>query len=59
MDKKTEKKISRLTMRLAEYESVLLLSLTKKDHKIFEVDVPELTSRIKQLKEEIATLKKE
>lgn len=58
MDKKTEKKLTKLKERLAESEATLLNALTKKDSKSAEVNVPALTEQIKKMKADIAAMQK-
>jgi hypothetical protein len=58
MDKKTEKKLTKLKERLAESEATLLNALTKKDSKSAEVSVPALADQIKKMKADIAAMQK-
>lgn len=58
MDKKTQKKITRLNEQIVEAETLLRTALGKKVHSATEVSVPTLTTRIRTLKQELAALTK-
>lgn len=53
---KIEKKIERLKEQIEASEKELVVALTKKVHSALEVSVPTLTTRIKNLKAELAKL---
>jgi ribosomal protein S15P/S13E len=58
MDKKSTKKLEKMKERLTELEATLLSSITKKDSKSAEVNVPMLTNQINKLKQEIKEFEK-
>jgi hypothetical protein len=54
---KVEKKKKRLQERISELESDMRLSLTKKTSDVKEINVPEQTRKIAELRRELAALK--
>lgn len=57
MDKKTEKKRTKLIARIEELETNLRVSLQKKSSSQQEIDLPGTQRQIAQLKAELAALK--
>ncbi len=56
MSKKDEKKKQRLQERLTQLEQELTTALTKKSSATTEINVPEYTRRIQELREQLAKM---
>lgn len=54
MAAKNDKKLIKMKERLAQMEAELLNAITKKSSTSTEINVPEYTRRIKELKQQIA-----